>query len=84
MDQYFYFIIVGAILAEYILSTLSSILNMHSIDEKVPEGFEDYYDKGIKKEESIEYFLNYLLNQSEKFTNDLNTNPIYFSGLESI
>ena len=46
MDQYFYFIIVGAILAEYILSTLSSILNMNSIDEKVPEGFEDYYDKG--------------------------------------
>ena len=46
MDQYFYFIIVGAILAEYILSTLSSMLNMNSIDEKVPEGFEDYYDKG--------------------------------------
>ena len=46
MDQYFYFIIVGAILAEYILSTLSSILNMNSIDEKVPECFEDYYDKG--------------------------------------
>ena len=39
-----YFIIVCAILAEYILSTLSSILNMNSIDEKVRR-FEDYYDE---------------------------------------
>ena len=45
MEQTFYFIIIGAIIFEYDLSTLSSVLNMNSIDEIIPEGFEDYYDK---------------------------------------
>ncbi len=45
MEQTFYFIIIGAIIFEYVLSTLSSVLNMNSIDERIPEGFENYYDK---------------------------------------
>ncbi len=45
MEQTFYFIIIGAIIFEYVLSTFSSVLNMNSIDERIPEGFENYYDK---------------------------------------
>ena len=44
MDQIYYFIILGALLLEYGLSTISSFLNMNSITETVPKGFEDYYD----------------------------------------
>ena len=45
MEQTFYFIIIGAIIFEYALSTLSSFLNMNNIDEDIPEGFENYYDQ---------------------------------------
>ena len=45
MEQIYYFIIIGALLVEYLLSTISSILNMNSISENVPDGFEDYYDE---------------------------------------
>lgn len=45
MEQTFYYIIVGALIFEYTLSTLSSVLNMNSIDENIPNGFENYYDK---------------------------------------
>ena len=45
MEQNYYFIIIGAILLEYGLSTLSSFLNMNSISENIPNGFQDYYDK---------------------------------------
>ena len=44
MDQIYYFVILGALLLEYGLSTISSFLNMNSITETVPKGFEDYYD----------------------------------------
>ncbi len=44
MDQIYYFIILGALLLDYGLSTISSFLNMNSITETVPKGFEDYYD----------------------------------------
>ena len=45
MEQAYYFIIIGALLFEFILSTLSSILNMKSISKVVPDGFQDYYDE---------------------------------------
>ena len=45
MEQIYYYIIIGALLVEYLLSTISSILNMNSISENVPDGFEDYYDE---------------------------------------
>jgi len=41
----YYYIIIGAILFEFALSAISSILNMNSISEDVPDGFQDYYDK---------------------------------------
>ena len=46
MEQTYYLIIIGALLFEFILSTLSSILNVRSISKVVPDGFQDYYDKG--------------------------------------
>ena len=45
MEQTYYLIIMGALIIEYVLSTLSSILNMNSITEEVPDGFQDYYDQ---------------------------------------
>ena len=45
MEQIYYWIIIGALVGEYLLSTCSSLLNMNSITENVPEGFQDYYDK---------------------------------------
>jgi len=45
MEQIYYWIIIGALVGEYLLSTWSSLLNMNSITENVPEGFQDYYDK---------------------------------------
>jgi len=44
MEQTYYLIIMGALLFEYTLSTISSILNMNSITEKVPDGFQDHYN----------------------------------------
>jgi STE24 endopeptidase len=44
MEQTFYFIIIGALLGEYILSTVSAILNMNSITDEVPANFSDVYD----------------------------------------
>ena len=45
MEQIYYFIIVGALLFEFCLSTISSILNMKNISKVVPNGFQDYYDE---------------------------------------
>ena len=45
MEQTYYIIIIGALLFEFILSTLSSVLNMKSISKVVPDGFQDYYDE---------------------------------------
>ncbi|MGY8782496.1 MAG: M48 family metallopeptidase [Fidelibacterota bacterium] len=45
MENTYYIIIIGALLFEYILSTVSSVLNMNSITESVPEGFQDHYDE---------------------------------------
>ena len=45
MEQIYYFIIIGALLFEYGLSTISSLLNMKSISKIVPDGFQDYYNE---------------------------------------
>ena len=45
MEQTYYLIIMGALLLEYALSTISSMLNMNSITEKVPDGFQDHYNE---------------------------------------
>ncbi len=52
MESTYYFIIVGVLLFEYALSTVSSTLNMNSITEDIPDGFQDYYDN-ISVEETI-------------------------------
>ena len=45
MEQTFYLIIIGALIIEYLLSTVSSVLNMNSVSEDVPIGFQDHYDE---------------------------------------
>ena len=45
MEQTFYLIIIGALILEYLLSTVSSVLNMNSVSEDVPNGFQDHYDE---------------------------------------
>jgi len=45
MENIFYYIIIGALLFEYFLSTFSSILNMNSMSKEVPDGFQDFYDE---------------------------------------
>jgi STE24 endopeptidase len=45
MEQTYYLIIIGALILEYILSTVSSVLNMNSITEDVPDGFQGHYDE---------------------------------------
>ena len=45
MEQTYYLIIIGALLVEYALSTISSVFNMKSITEKIPDGFQEYYDE---------------------------------------
>jgi len=45
MENIYFKIIVGALLFEFILSTISSLLNMNSMSEDIPEGFENHYDK---------------------------------------
>jgi len=44
MEQTYYFIIIGALIFEFGLSTLSSLLNMMSISKVVPDGFQEFYD----------------------------------------
>ena len=44
MEQIYYFIIISALMGEYLLSTVSAVLNMNSITEDVPEQFRDVYD----------------------------------------
>ena len=44
MEQTYYFIIIGALIVEYLLSTISSLLNMNSITSTIPDGFQEYYD----------------------------------------
>ncbi len=48
MEQTYYLIIIGALILEYILSTVSSVLNMNSITEDVPDGFQGHYDEEKK------------------------------------
>ncbi len=45
MEQAYYLIIIGALLFEYALSSVSAILNMNSITEEVPDGFQGFYDE---------------------------------------
>ena len=45
MEQTYYIIIIGALLFDYVLSTLSAVLNMNSITKDVPDDFKDYYDE---------------------------------------
>jgi STE24 endopeptidase len=45
MEQTYYLIIIGALILQYILSTVSSVLNMNSITEDVPDGFQSHYDE---------------------------------------
>jgi STE24 endopeptidase len=45
MEQIYYLIIIGALIVEYLLSTVSTILNMNSVSEIVPDGFQDHYDE---------------------------------------
>jgi len=45
MEATYYYIIIGALLIDYLLSTVSGILNMNSITEDVPIEFQEYYDK---------------------------------------
>ena len=45
MEQTYYLIIIGALIIEYLLSTVSSVLNMNSVSEDVPIGFQDHYDE---------------------------------------
>ena len=45
MDFLFYIIIISAIIFEYLISSLSTILNMKSISAILPEGFEKVYNK---------------------------------------
>ena len=54
MEQTYYFIIIGALLFEYCLSTTSSVLNMMSISKIIPDGFQEFYDD-IKYSKSQEY-----------------------------
>ena len=44
MEQTYYLIIMGALLLEYLLSSVSATLNMNSITEEVPDGFQGFYD----------------------------------------
>ena len=46
MEQTYYLIIIGALILEYSLSTISSVLNMNSVSEDIPNGFQDHYDEG--------------------------------------
>ena len=45
MEQTYYLIIIFALAVEYLLSTLSSILDMGNIVEEVPADFQDVYDR---------------------------------------
>lgn len=45
MESIFYIIIISAIVFEYLISSTSTILNMNSISETLPKGFEGVYDK---------------------------------------
>lgn len=45
MEQTYYLIIIFALAVEYLLSTVSSILDMSNIVEEVPADFQDVYDR---------------------------------------
>ena len=45
MEQTYYLIIILALAVEYLLSTVSSILDMGNIVEEVPADFQDVYDR---------------------------------------
>ncbi|HJM34210.1 MAG: M48 family metallopeptidase [Candidatus Marinimicrobia bacterium] len=45
MEQTYYLIIIFALAVEYLLSTVSSILDMGNIVEEVPADFQDVYDR---------------------------------------
>lgn len=44
MEQTYYFVIIGALIFDYALSSISSLLNMKNITEEIPDGFENHYD----------------------------------------
>lgn len=45
MEQTFYYIVIGALIVEYLLSTISAILNVNSITEELPSQFINVYDR---------------------------------------
>lgn len=45
MEQTYYLIIIFALAVEYLLSTVSSILDMGNIVEEIPADFQDVYDR---------------------------------------
>ena len=45
MENIYYTLIIGALLLEYALSTVSSVLNMNNISKDVPDEFKEYYDE---------------------------------------
>jgi len=45
MDTFYYYIIISAIILEYFISSISTFLNMNSITENLPSGFENVYTK---------------------------------------
>ena len=44
MELIYYLIIISALVGEYLLSTVSAVLNMNSITDEVPEEFKGVYD----------------------------------------
>ena len=44
MELIYYLIIISALVGEYLLSTISAVLNMNSITDEVPEEFKGVYD----------------------------------------
>ncbi|MBF88847.1 MAG: peptidase M48 [Candidatus Marinimicrobia bacterium] len=45
MEKTFYYIIMGALIVEYLLSTISAILNIKNITKELPSQFTDVYDQ---------------------------------------
>ena len=45
MEQTYYLIIIGALLSDYILSSVSALLNMKSITSDIPVDFKNHYDQ---------------------------------------
>lgn len=45
MEQTYYYIIIGALIGEYVLSSISALLNLSHISPQIPEEFQDVYNE---------------------------------------